>query len=388
MEAVDPPELEPPELDPPELAPPVREPPVGEPPDPEPPEPDPPELEPPELDPPELAPTKLDPPEPDPPEPPGAAPPALDPPDLAPPELDPPALDPPEPPRKDPPALAPPDPAPSEPDPPVLDPPEPAPPKLAPPELAPPELDPPELIPVMPALELDPPELDREPPKSDAPPELPEDPTLASGLKLVSPLELLHAAKASSKEGTIRMEPKGATDDAAFMVLLGVRTGEDKSRIHEVWGLQPCRMGRILFRRSLSSTGSRRESEFVPPTGGVGSKQLLPLSRKILAWTVGARLEPTATCQVLLAAGKHLASAGRPLLYADSGVENVNGAVDATLLSACLDRVLAQVDVGFSNSMIEAFWRSLKHQWLYLNSPTARRASRSGGYSSCLSDCS
>jgi putative transposase len=91
-------------------------------------------------------------------------------------------------------------------------------------------------------------------------------------------------------------------------------------------------------------------------------------SRKILAWTVAARLEPTSTCQVLLAAGKHLVSAGRPLLYADSGIENVNGVVDATLCSACLERVLAQVDVTFSNSMIEAFWRSLKHQWLYLNS--------------------
>jgi hypothetical protein len=38
------------------------------------------------------------------------------------------------------------------------------------------------------------------------------------------------------------------------------------------------------------------------------------------------------------------------------------------LLSACLERVLAQVDVTFSNSMIEAFWRLLKHQWLFLNS--------------------
>jgi len=91
-------------------------------------------------------------------------------------------------------------------------------------------------------------------------------------------------------------------------------------------------------------------------------------SRKILAWTVAARLAPTATCQLLLAAGRHLVFAGRPLLYADSGVENVNGAVEATLLSACLDRVLAQVEIAFSNSMIEAFWRSLKHQWLYLNS--------------------
>jgi putative transposase len=91
-------------------------------------------------------------------------------------------------------------------------------------------------------------------------------------------------------------------------------------------------------------------------------------SRKILAWAVAARLEPMTTCQVLLAAGKHLVSAGRPLLYADSGIENVNAAMDDTLLSACLERVLAQVDVTFSNSMIEAFWRSLKHQWLYLNS--------------------
>ena len=240
MEAVDPPELEPPALDPPELVPPVREPPEGEPPDPEPPEPDPPELEPPELDPPEPAPTKLDPPALDPPEPPGADPPALDPPDMEPPEADPPELDPPEP----------------------------APPKLVPPELAPPKLDPPEFIPVMPALERDPPELDQEPPKPDAPPELPEDPALASGLKFGSPLELLHAAKASSTKGTIRMEPKGVTDEATFMAILGVRTGEDKSRIHEVWGLDPCQMGRIFFRRLPCLSGAA-----YPPTPDLAASQ-------------------------------------------------------------------------------------------------------------------
>jgi transposase InsO family protein len=91
-------------------------------------------------------------------------------------------------------------------------------------------------------------------------------------------------------------------------------------------------------------------------------------SRKILAWAVAERLEPTATCQLLLAAGKHMVFAGRPLLFADSGIENINSEVDDTLLSACLERVLAQVDVAYSNSMIEAFWRSMKHQWLYLNS--------------------
>jgi hypothetical protein len=83
---------------------------------------------------------------------------------------------------------------------------------------------------------------------------------------------------------------------------------------------------------------------------------------------VTERFDPLNTRQVLLAAGKHLVDAGRPLLYADSGVEKVNGEVNATLFSACLDRILAQVEVGFSNSIVEAFWRSPKHQWLFLNS--------------------
>ncbi len=54
-------------------------------------------------------------------------------------------------------------------------------------------------------------------------------------------------------------------------------------------------------------------------------------------------------------------------MVADSGSENVNGAVDEILKGEELTRVLAQVEVTFSNSMIEAFWRSLKHAWLYLH---------------------
>jgi hypothetical protein len=41
--------------------------------------------------------------------------------------------------------------------------------------------------------------------------------------------------------------------------------------------------------------------------------------------------------------------------------ENVNGSVNSILITACLDRVLAQVEVAFSNSMVESFWRSMKH---------------------------
>jgi len=57
-----------------------------------------------------------------------------------------------------------------------------------------------------------------------------------------------------------------------------------------------------------------------------------------------------------------------PTVIADSGVENVNAEVDELMAGGVVHRVLAQVEVSFSNSMIEAFWRSLRHQWLYLHS--------------------
>jgi putative transposase len=51
----------------------------------------------------------------------------------------------------------------------------------------------------------------------------------------------------------------------------------------------------------------------------------------------------------------------------DRGVENLNGDVDAFFDSGALRRVIAQIDVSFSNSLIEAWWRSLKHRWLFLH---------------------
>ena len=77
------------------------------------------------------------------------------------------------------------------------------------------------------------------------------------------------------------------------------------------------------------------------------------------------RLDPTTTCAVLLGAAKDLT--GVPTVVADSGSENVNHTVDALVSAGRLRRVLALVEVSFSNSMIEAWWRSLRHQWLYLH---------------------
>ena len=89
-------------------------------------------------------------------------------------------------------------------------------------------------------------------------------------------------------------------------------------------------------------------------------------SRRILSWRLSERLDPNTTCEVLKKAGNNLDQT--PTVVADSGVENVIARVDQLMADGVVRRVLAEVEVSFSNSMIEAFWRSLRHQWLYLHS--------------------
>jgi putative transposase len=81
-----------------------------------------------------------------------------------------------------------------------------------------------------------------------------------------------------------------------------------------------------------------------------------------------ATLEPGSTCQVLADSSDQLPELHGPAtLYADSGIENVNGDINALLDLGKLHRVLAEVEVSFSNSMIESWWRSLKSNWIYIN---------------------
>ena len=71
---------------------------------------------------------------------------------------------------------------------------------------------------------------------------------------------------------------------------------------------------------------------------------------------------------VLLDAGRRATGADPvPVVLTDAGVENVNAQVDALIASGVLRRVLAYTELRFSNSMIEAWWRALKHQWLFLH---------------------
>jgi transposase InsO family protein len=91
-------------------------------------------------------------------------------------------------------------------------------------------------------------------------------------------------------------------------------------------------------------------------------------SRRILSWRVSERFDPMMTLAVLEEAGRCVETTDSPpTLLADSGVENRTKAIDELIESGVLRRVLAQVEIACSNSMIESWWRSLKHQWLFLN---------------------
>ncbi|MCZ6792409.1 MAG: DDE-type integrase/transposase/recombinase [Planctomycetota bacterium] len=87
-------------------------------------------------------------------------------------------------------------------------------------------------------------------------------------------------------------------------------------------------------------------------------------SRRILAWQVSESFDPADTLAVLQQAGNPHPP---PTLLADAGVENRSAAVDELIDSGVLRRVMAQTEIAFSNSLIESWWRTLKHQWLYLN---------------------
>ena len=83
-------------------------------------------------------------------------------------------------------------------------------------------------------------------------------------------------------------------------------------------------------------------------------------SRRILAWRVSKTFHPAITAQLLFDASKSMTS-GQPMVLVDGGVENFNSAVDQLVEAGLLKRVLAQTEISFSNSLIEFWWRVLKH---------------------------
>src|SRR5262245_10358004 len=71
-------------------------------------------------------------------------------------------------------------------------------------------------------------------------------------------------------------------------------------------------------------------------------------SRKILAWTVADTMSPSSTYRVLVEAAKHLPGELTTVIM-DSGIENVNQTVDVLFDGDKMKRILALVDVTYSN---------------------------------------
>ncbi len=91
-------------------------------------------------------------------------------------------------------------------------------------------------------------------------------------------------------------------------------------------------------------------------------------SRRVLAWRVSRRFEIANTVAVLEESVRCAVTRdNQPELMTDGGIENYNQKVDQLEGEGLLRRVRALVDVRFSNSMIESWWHTLKHQWLYLH---------------------
>ena len=89
-------------------------------------------------------------------------------------------------------------------------------------------------------------------------------------------------------------------------------------------------------------------------------------SRRVLAWRVNDTFIPAVTAELLVEAGREIEDTN-PQLLVDGGVENYNSAVDKLVDSGLLKRILAQTEIRYSNSLIESWWRVIKHQWLFLN---------------------
>ncbi|MBI3543877.1 MAG: DDE-type integrase/transposase/recombinase [Deltaproteobacteria bacterium] len=92
-------------------------------------------------------------------------------------------------------------------------------------------------------------------------------------------------------------------------------------------------------------------------------------SRYVLAWRVTDGMGGTntkGTIQRALDKATELRGAhSPPNLYSDAGFENVNSSVRSLVRRRRISHTVAQTDVSFSNSMIEALFHALRNRYLY-----------------------
>lgn len=92
-------------------------------------------------------------------------------------------------------------------------------------------------------------------------------------------------------------------------------------------------------------------------------------SRFVLAWDVTLNYGGAVTKSLLeksLEKSKELGIEIIPNVYVDSGTENLNKEIDSLILEGKMTRTIAQIDIEFSNSMVESLFLRLKHNYQYL----------------------
>jgi putative transposase len=91
-------------------------------------------------------------------------------------------------------------------------------------------------------------------------------------------------------------------------------------------------------------------------------------SRYVLAWAVTADYGGIRTRELLLKAllkAKELGHENIPTVMVDSGSENLNESVDALIQANQIRRLIAQIEINASNSMVEMLFHRLKNRHLY-----------------------
>ena len=95
------------------------------------------------------------------------------------------------------------------------------------------------------------------------------------------------------------------------------------------------------------------------------------LSRYVLAWSIEKTQNAKISRQTIQRALKEAHRLGKlnvPNIYVDDGSENNNKVVNRLIDQNKITRTIAQIEVNFSNSMIEAFFKSMKYYHLYSQS--------------------
>lgn len=103
-------------------------------------------------------------------------------------------------------------------------------------------------------------------------------------------------------------------------------------------------------------------------------------SRYILGRQVMSQISGEGTGELIKVALKESLRLGKlntPEVIVDGGTENINEKVNSLITSGSITRKIAQIEISESNSMVEALFRSSKHNYLFKKNLDSEAALRS-----------